>query len=158
MLISDFKKNRSPSIFLQIFNFSNKEKAHCPYVLEKTSGLCCVPLWGKQKYQNTNACMKSKIVMFPGQPIIDSTQFITRPNLACSVANNDGRFFRFWYLKKPLQIDINIHLNVKETKPRILYQQCVVYGCQCDLWDLGYAGVSKCFEVGGRLWKSRRLW
>ena len=31
---------------------------------------------------------------------------------------------------------------MKETKPRILYQQCVVYGCQCDLCDLGYVGYT----------------
>ena len=29
-------------------------------------------------------------------------------------------------------------LNVKETKPSIVNQQCVIYGLQCDLCDVGY--------------------
>ena len=33
---------------------------------------------------------------------------------------------------------IEQELNVKETKPPIVNQQCVVYGFQCDLCDAGY--------------------
>ena len=35
---------------------------------------------------------------------------------------------------------IEQELNVKETKPPIVNQQCVVYGFQCDLCDAGYVG------------------
>ena len=34
-------------------------------------------------------------------------------------------------------------LNVKETKPPIVNQQCVVYGFQCDLCDAGYVGYTR---------------
>ena len=33
--------------------------------------------------------------------------------------------------------------NVKETKPSIVNQQCVVYGFQCDLCDVGYVGYTR---------------
>ena len=33
-------------------------------------------------------------------------------------------------------------LSVKETKPPIVNQQCVVYGFQCDLCDAGYVGYT----------------
>ena len=35
-------------------------------------------------------------------------------------------------------------LNVKETKPPIVNQQCVVYSFQCDLCDEGYVDYT-CF-------------
>ena len=38
---------------------------------------------------------------------------------------------------------IEQELNVKETKPPIVNQQCVVYGFQCDLCDAGYAGYTR---------------
>ena len=34
-------------------------------------------------------------------------------------------------------------LNVKETKPAIVDQQCVVYGFQCDLCDADYVGYTR---------------
>ena len=34
-------------------------------------------------------------------------------------------------------------LNVKETKPAIVDQQCVVYSFQCDLCDAGYVGYTR---------------
>ena len=34
---------------------------------------------------------------------------------------------------------IEQELNVKETKPPIVNQQCVVYGFQCNLCDAGHA-------------------
>ena len=37
---------------------------------------------------------------------------------------------------------IEQELNVKETKPAIVDQQCVVYGFQCDLCDAGYVGYT----------------
>ena len=37
---------------------------------------------------------------------------------------------------------IKQELNVKETKPPIVNQQCVVYGFQCDLCDAGYVGYT----------------
>ena len=37
---------------------------------------------------------------------------------------------------------IEQELNVKETKPPIVNQQCVVYGFQCDLCDAGYVGYT----------------
>ena len=37
---------------------------------------------------------------------------------------------------------IEQELNVKETKPAIVDQQCVVYGFQCDLCDGGYVGYT----------------
>ena len=49
-------------------------------------------LRGKQKYQVTNVRVKSKIVTFLVRKLF-LTQFITRPNLASSVANNVRRFF-----------------------------------------------------------------
>ena len=61
--------------------------------------------------------VKSEIVMFASQRIIKFTQFLTRPNLACSVAKTDRRFFSvlMFYEFKPFQIkiDIKTHLNEK---------------------------------------------
>ena len=37
---------------------------------------------------------------------------------------------------------IEQELNVKETKPPIVDQQCVVYGFQCDLCDASYVGYT----------------
>ena len=37
---------------------------------------------------------------------------------------------------------IEQELSVKEAKPPILNQQCVVYGFQCDLYDAGYVGYT----------------
>ena len=37
---------------------------------------------------------------------------------------------------------IEQELNVKETKPPIVNQQCGVYGFQCDLCDAGYVGYT----------------
>ena len=37
---------------------------------------------------------------------------------------------------------IEQELNVKETKPRLVNQQCVVYSFQCDLCDAGYVGYT----------------
>ena len=47
-------------------------------------------------------------------------QFLTRPNLACSVAKPDHRFFRFWCSTKPFQVKIDIknHLNERTWKVR----------------------------------------
>ena len=47
----------------------------------------------KQKYQVSNARVKSKKVTFASQHIIEFKQFLTRPNLACSVSKTDRRFF-----------------------------------------------------------------
>ena len=38
---------------------------------------------------------------------------------------------------------IEQELNVKETKPPIVDQQCVVYGFQCDVGDTGYVGYTR---------------
>ena len=38
---------------------------------------------------------------------------------------------------------IEQELNVKETKPPIVNQQCVVYGFQCDLCEAGYVGCTR---------------
>ena len=37
---------------------------------------------------------------------------------------------------------IEEELNVKETKPPIVNQQCVIYSFQCDLCDAGYVGYT----------------
>ena len=62
---------------------------------QETRGSCCTPFAfrEKQKYQVSNVRMKSKIVTFATQRIIEFKQFLTRPKLACSVAKNDRRFF-----------------------------------------------------------------
>ena len=38
---------------------------------------------------------------------------------------------------------IEQELNVKETKPPIVNQQCVIYSFQCDLCDAGYLGYTR---------------
>ena len=38
---------------------------------------------------------------------------------------------------------IEQELNVKETKPPIVNQQCVIYSFQCDLCDAGYVGFKR---------------
>ena len=38
---------------------------------------------------------------------------------------------------------IEQELSVKETKPPIVNQQCVVYSFQCDLCDVGYVGYTR---------------
>ena len=47
----------------------------------------------KQKNQVSNVRVKSKIVTFASQRITEFKQFLTRPNLACSVTKNHRRFF-----------------------------------------------------------------
>ena len=47
----------------------------------------------KQKYRVSNVHVKSKIVTFASKRIIEFKQFLKRPNLACSVAKTDRRFF-----------------------------------------------------------------
>ena len=46
-------------------------------------------------------------------------QYLTRPNLACSVAKTD--LFRFWCSTRPFQIkiDIKTHLNEKTWKVKV---------------------------------------
>ena len=39
--------------------------------------------------------------------------------------------------------EIEQELSVKQTKPRIVNQQCVVYSFQCDLCDAGYVGYTR---------------
>ena len=53
-------------------------------------------------------------------------------------------------VKKQLKdLSLKVHrkierdLNVKETKPPIVNQQCVVYSFQCDLCDAGYVGYTR---------------
>ena len=38
---------------------------------------------------------------------------------------------------------IEQELNVKEAKPPIVNEQCVVYNFQCDLCDVGYVGYTR---------------
>ena len=38
---------------------------------------------------------------------------------------------------------IEQELNLKETKPPIVNQQCVIYSFQCDLCDAGYVGYTR---------------
>ena len=38
---------------------------------------------------------------------------------------------------------IEQELNVKEAKPRIVNEQCVVYNFRCDLCDAGYVGYTR---------------
>ena len=38
---------------------------------------------------------------------------------------------------------IEQELNVEETKPPIVNQQCVIYSFQCDLCDAGYVGYTR---------------
>ena len=66
-----------------------------PLRYHKTKGSCSIPfaLREKQKNQVSNVCVKSKIVTFASQRIIEFKQFLTRPNLECSVAKTDRRFF-----------------------------------------------------------------
>ena len=61
-----------------------------PLRFQKTRGSYCIE---KLKYQVSNVCVKSKIVTFASQRIIEFTQFLTRPDLTCSVAKTDRRFF-----------------------------------------------------------------
>ena len=51
-------------------------------------------------------------------------------------------------------------LNVKETKPPIVNQQCVVYGFQGDLCDAGYVGYTRghlCNRVKGHKQQSSAI-
>ena len=66
-----------------------------PLRYQKTKGSYGIPfaLREKQKYQVSNVRVKSKITTFASQRIIEFKQFLTRPNLACSVAKTDRRFF-----------------------------------------------------------------
>ena len=68
-----------------------------PLSFQKTMGSCRIPfaLREKQKYQVSNVRVKSKIVTFASQSIIEFKQFLTKPNLTCSVAKMIVDFFRF---------------------------------------------------------------
>ena len=48
------------------------------------------------------------------------------------------------YLDSAVFVSRNIcqDLKVRETKPQIVNQQCVVYRFQCDLCDVGYVGYT----------------
>ena len=77
---------------------------------------CCISfaLREKQKYQVANVRVKSKIVTFASQSVIEFKQFLTKPNLICSVAKNDRRFFSvliFHETISKINIDIKTHLN-----------------------------------------------
>ena len=94
IFLQQWRKNTSPLCFqenkvIMLYNFTRKTKASS-----------C-----------KRSRMKSKIVAFLLVNVwLNLTQFyITRSNLACSDANNDSRFFQFWYSTKPFQIDIDIH-------------------------------------------------
>ena len=73
---------------------------------QKTKGSCSIPfaLREKQKYQVSNVRVKSKIVKFASQRIIEFKQFLLIVD-----------FFRFSCSTKPFQIkiDIKTHLNEK---------------------------------------------
>ena len=69
-------------------------------------------------------------------------QFLTRPNLACSVAKNDCRFFRLWYSTKPFQINIKqedilkSNLELERTK---CMKNCINFIRHheiCRVWDI----------------------
>ena len=47
---------------------------------------------------------------------------------------------------------IDQELNVKEAKPSIVNEQCVVYKYQCDLCDAGYIGYT-----GGHLFSFKKF-
>ena len=88
---------RSFSIIPQIFNLISTTYFQSTLRYQKTKGSCSIPfaLREKQKNQVSNVRVKSKIVTFGSQRIIEFKQFLTRPNLASSVAKTDRRFFRF---------------------------------------------------------------
>ena len=73
---------------------------------------------GCEDYKNTFARIESDCTLrFGFKALINSISFVSRK--------------------------IEQELNVKETKPPIVNQQCVVYGFQCDLCDAGYVGYTR---------------
>ena len=118
-----FEKNRSSSIFPQVFNFisfisSSEEKARRFYVFEKTRQSCCISLWEKQKYQVINFCMKVRKI------VVD--------------------LFWFWYSTKPFQINVDI-INEKtlwkvtsnlKQQHRKNYVNFITRHEICRVWDV----------------------
>ena len=91
MILSILKKIVLVPFFPQIFNFIpfisiSEEKARRPLVLEKTSGSGCIPLRGEIKYHITNVDVKSKIVTFASQHIIEFNSVY-----------NKTEFSMFWF-------------------------------------------------------------
>ena len=82
-------------LFPRYFILYHLFREHIALSFQKTRGSCSIPfaLREKQKYQVSNVRVKSKIVTFANQSVIEFKQFLTKPNLTCSVAKNDRRFF-----------------------------------------------------------------
>ena len=55
----------------------------------------------------------------------------------------ENTVFKRSHSSENLSRKIEQELNVKETKPPIVDQQCVVYGFKCDLGDAGYTGYTR---------------
>ena len=64
--------------------------------------------------------MKSKIITFASQRIIELKQFLTRPNLACSVAKNDRRSFCGFESELQQNVLLSISKRKNTTSPQSL--------------------------------------
>ena len=97
IIISALKKIALFPLFPRYLTLYHLFPEHIVLRYQKTKRSCSIPfaqLREKQEYQVSNIRVKSKkIATFASQRIIEFKQFLTRPNLACSVAKTDRRFF-----------------------------------------------------------------
>ena len=64
--------------------------------------------------------------------------------MICKTAKTNDKIRRFGVVITVfVSRKIEQELNVKETKPAIVDQHCLVYGFQCDLCDAGYVGYTR---------------
>ena len=83
-----------------------------------------INIQGSKDYENTFARMESDCTLRFGFKVLSLKVHTTIQPV---------------FLSRKIERD----LNVKETKPPIVNQQCVVYSFQCDLCDAGYVGYTR---------------
>ena len=83
-----------------------------------------INIQGSKDYENTFARMESDCTLRFGFKVLNLKVHTTIQPV---------------FLSRKIERD----LNVKETKPPIVNQQCVVYSFQCDLCDAGYVGYTR---------------
>ena len=98
--------------FPQIFNFrplsQAVKKKHIPLKFSWKQGDCVVYLERNKSIKFETLAWKVRLSHLLVKVYSNLSQFITRPNLACSVANNYHRLFPFLYFTKPLNIKTHL--------------------------------------------------
>ena len=84
------------------------KKKHIPLKFSWKQGDCVVYLERNKSIKFETLAWKVRLSHLLVKVYSNLSQFITRPNLACSVANNYHRLFPFLYFTKPLNIKTHL--------------------------------------------------